>query len=114
MKKNNLIIKAVEVIVKVLIVLLLLGFGYFVLHLVFNEKNPIIGNISYAIKHPECYSTGGKWITFPSTCTDTCSDYIYEKNNPYFLCGQALTPGCDCGPNECWDRKENGCVDNPK
>lgn len=53
-----------------------------------------------------CYASGGEWKLFSNTCVDSCS--AVGSNG---MCGQAMTEGCDCGPNQCWDGER--CVDNP-
>ncbi|MBU0647676.1 hypothetical protein KJ855_00675 [Patescibacteria group bacterium] len=52
----------------------------------------------------QCYIVGGNWRVFSNTCVDACTS---EK---YPVCGMAITAGCDCGPDKCW----NGymCVKN--
>lgn len=46
------------------------------------------------LEHPECYSSGGKWATFPTGCVDRCGAQI---------CTEAFTEGCDCGADKCWN-----------
>ena len=46
------------------------------------------------ILHPKCIIGGGKWKTLPDTCVDKCNADG---------CGEAITPGCDCGSNKCWN-----------
>lgn len=43
-----------------------------------------------------CVKAGGDWELFNTTCVDDCG--MLERP-----CGQALTWGCDCGPDACWD-----------
>lgn len=43
----------------------------------------------------ECQRTNGEWFTFSSTCQDECS---FEAAA---MCGQAVTQGCECGPDRC-------------
>ncbi|MFW6173563.1 MAG: hypothetical protein ACOC5T_07455 [Elusimicrobiota bacterium] len=47
----------------------------------------------------ECARVGGEWKTFPNTCVDSCE---YRRGEVQF-CGQALTEGCECGTNKCWN-----------
>ena len=49
-----------------------------------------------------CQAGGGTWTSFPNTCVDACGA------GPN--CGAAITDGCDCGPNACWDGTT--CVDS--
>lgn len=54
--------------------------------------------------------SGGRWRMFPTTCTDRCGA---RRDAP---CGQALTPGCDCGDDRCFASDPKGpratCVDD--
>jgi hypothetical protein len=54
----------------------------------------------------ECARVGGQYTDLPSTCVDQCS---YEATR---VCGEAITKGCDCGPDRCWNR--GTCIQNPK
>ncbi len=54
----------------------------------------------------ECILLGGTWREFSNGCVDSCS---YERNEEVF-CSQAITEGCDCGIDMCWNGKE--CVSN--
>ncbi len=55
----------------------------------------------------ECRQGGGEWRQFPNGCVDSCN----YAANPGVMCTQALTYGCDCGPDQCWSG--DICVDNP-
>lgn len=52
--------------------------------------------------HFDCYSGGGKWRGLPTTGVDYC----WTKGAG----GEAITAGCDCGNDKCWDG--NRCVPN--
>ncbi len=47
-----------------------------------------------------CADAGGEWTQFPNTCVDLCE---YERNPGEIICGQALTMGCECGADSCWN-----------
>lgn len=51
-----------------------------------------------------CNAGGGIWREFPTTCRDECGISVKNMN-----CGDAMTWGCDCGANACWNGTE--CVD---
>jgi hypothetical protein len=56
-----------------------------------------------------CINGGGTWREdFSNTCVDTCE---YARN-PDMLCGQAITAGCDCGSNKCWNVEKLICESN--
>ena len=46
-----------------------------------------------------CQAAGAAYEEFPNGCRDTCE---YARN-PGLMCTQALTSGCDCGPDQCWN-----------
>lgn len=48
----------------------------------------------------QCENSEGKWREFGNTCGDVCGTVT--------TCGQALTYGCDCGSELCWDG--NSCI----
>jgi hypothetical protein len=50
-----------------------------------------------------------EWRQFPNTCVDSCA----YAADPGLLCGQAITWGCDCGPNGCWSFDVKQCQPNP-
>ncbi|MFW5877270.1 MAG: hypothetical protein ACOCXM_11080 [Myxococcota bacterium] len=52
-----------------------------------------------------CDRAGGKWRQFPNTCVDSCRRV---RSAEPVLCGMAMTMGCDCGSDRCWDGA--GCV----
>jgi len=45
-----------------------------------------------------CANSAGEWKTLTNTCADFCYFERYGE-----LCGEALTDGCDCGPDMCWN-----------
>lgn len=53
-----------------------------------------------ATEEEMCKVKGGKWREFPNTCVDNCKSARQGKNA---ICGQAFTPGCDCGDYMCWN-----------
>ncbi|MBI1972516.1 hypothetical protein HYS50_00750 [Candidatus Woesearchaeota archaeon] len=55
-----------------------------------------------------CAQAGGVWKEFPNGCVDSC-ELARIKN---IACLQALTDGCDCGPNQCWNFAKNRCEPN--
>lgn len=57
-------------------------------------------------KQQQCREEGGEWRQFPNGCVDSCN---YARN-PDVICTQALTMGCDCGPEQCWNGA--ACVPN--
>lgn len=54
-----------------------------------------------------CESSEGEWRTFNNGCVDSCA---LERNPELILCTQALTDGCDCGIDKCWNGES--CEDN--
>ncbi len=54
-----------------------------------------------------CEKNSGKWMEFPNGCVDSCGSKIDKKS----LCTQALTFGCKCGENKCWDNQKKSCLD---
>lgn len=55
----------------------------------------------------KCEQAGAEYRQFPNTCVDNCA---YIRNKGSMFCGQALTMGCDCGPDRCWNGE--GCEAN--
>jgi hypothetical protein len=51
-----------------------------------------------------CQALKGVWREFGNGCVDRCK----AKMNPMMLCSMAITYGCDCGKDRCWDGKQ--CV----
>ena len=47
----------------------------------------------------ECARVNGEWVEFPDTCVDSCEKIRAEG----LMCGQAMTMGCECGPDKCWN-----------
>lgn len=54
-----------------------------------------------------CAQAGGEWKEFSNGCVDSC-DYIRNVDNTE--CTAALTYGCDCGEDQCWNG--SSCEDN--
>ena len=46
-----------------------------------------------------CDAAGAMWQMFRNGCVDHCSSQRGEKE----ICTQALTQGCECGENKCWN-----------
>ncbi|RLE39184.1 hypothetical protein DRJ17_01520 [Candidatus Woesearchaeota archaeon] len=57
----------------------------------------------------ECKIKGGTWREFSNACVDSCE----LVTDPNLLCAQVITPGCDCGPDKCWDDDTETCIPNP-
>ncbi|MBI5803663.1 hypothetical protein HY450_00295 [Candidatus Pacearchaeota archaeon] len=49
-----------------------------------------------------CLSSGGSWRQF----TNSCVDYCPLTENEEVVCAQAITEGCDCGEDMCWNGEE--------
>ena len=56
-------------------------------------------NVFTIMKSPECFLGGGTWRLHSSTCVDSCA---WERGE-VVACALAITWGCDCGPNKCWN-----------
>lgn len=46
-----------------------------------------------------CEEEGGQWRLFNNGCVDSCD----AARNDDIMCTQAMTYGCDCGDDMCWD-----------
>lgn len=57
----------------------------------------------------KCVKSGGLRAEFPNTCVDSCN---LARNPGVISCGLALTYGCDCGSNECWNFESGKCEGN--
>ena len=66
----------------------------------FSQKTPPEQTIEY------CEAHGATYSSFTNTCRDSCD---FARNNSA-VCVQALTTGCDCGFDKCWDGFE--CIQN--
>lgn len=53
-----------------------------------------------------CENQGGEWILFNNGCVDSCQ---YNRNKSDVMCTQALTMGCNCGKDKCWNQEEKVC-----
>ena len=49
------------------------------------------------------------WRVFGNGCVDSCAK---ARSRERMRCSMAMTAGCDCGPDRCWDDAANSCVDN--
>jgi len=47
-----------------------------------------------------CKSAGGEWKEFSNTCVDSCE---YRRAEESMMCGMAMTYGCECGEDKCWN-----------
>ena len=52
-----------------------------------------------------CEDAWGDWKQFQNTCVNSCA----YRRGEVEVCGQALTMGCECGSNMCWNG--NTCVE---
>jgi len=48
----------------------------------------------------ECKLEGGEIKRFGNTCVDSCSS---QESENVIVCGDAITWGCDCGEDKCWN-----------
>lgn len=64
------------------------------------HENPGACELTY--EEETCVNAGGDWKLFTNTCVDRCGAGD--------VCGDAMTMGCDCGPDACWNGK--ACVGN--
>jgi len=58
-----------------------------------------------------CENQGGEWKQFNNGCMDSCE---YRRNPTNVMCTQALTFGCECGPDRCWNAGEKVCEEVEK
>ncbi len=63
----------------------------YLIDVIFNKMRT---NIDLTIEEA-CETAGGEWIEFTDACVDNC----YTQD----ACAQALTYGCDCGEDMCWN-----------
>lgn len=66
----------------------------------------IINQTGNDIKEALCKQNGGTWQQFSNGCADNCSSKIAK----FSMCTTALTYGCKCGDNKCWDSMGNKCM----
>ena len=60
-----------------------------------------------AVTTAQCTSAGGTWkADFPNGCANSCS---YIRNQSSTHCTAAITAGCLCPSQQCWDSSQ-GCV----
>ena len=72
----------------------------------------VINNSEGKLGNPaeeKCSEGGGVWREFSNGCVDSCE---LERNPEIISCTQALTFGCDCGFDECWDFENENCEEN--
>lgn len=50
----------------------------------------------------ECANVNGMWKMFSDGCVDSC--FKARSKEPVF-CTLAITDGCDCGADRCWNGK---------
>ncbi|MBI4895538.1 MAG: hypothetical protein HY831_03520 [Candidatus Aenigmarchaeota archaeon] len=63
------------------------------------SNNSTIHNYSEQTKDL-CEAGGAKWKLFNSGCHDEC--YVKRATKPV-ACNMALSYGCDCPENQCWN-----------
>ena len=85
------------IIVYVLIIAILLFSGALYYYRTQNDEDIISSN-----EELECMGVGGEWKTFTNGCVDSC---LKERSEEPVFCTQALTDGCDCGSDRCWNGK---------
>lgn len=56
-----------------------------------------------------CSNADGTWTTFNNGCADSCA---YARTPEEIACTQAITDGCDCGEDKCWNGKS--CEENER
>ena len=57
-----------------------------------------------------CEKQNGAWQQFANGCVDSCSSKITKMS----MCTMALTFGCKCGENKCWDGTTSSCIETEK
>jgi len=65
------------------------------------------GRNSWDDPSTKCFRADGEWKEFSNGCVDSCD---LARNPETILCTAALTDGCDCGPDRCWNGQS--CEDN--
>lgn len=61
-------------------------------------------NSDFYQNQKNCVNQGGAWRQFSNNCAGNC----FSKLEKFSICGQALTFGCDCGSDYCWNKDK--CV----
>lgn len=56
-----------------------------------------------------CNKSGGTWYYFGDGCVDSCEK---ARASEPITCTAALTWGCECGPDKCWNSTTNKCEPN--
>lgn len=71
----------------------------------------LVGFMGFALADEEsdCQDSGGTWEQFTNGCVDSC-ELARESSDDPIACTQAITMGCDCGEDECWNGE--ACEDN--
>ncbi|MCE3254930.1 MAG: hypothetical protein K0R25_424 [Rickettsiaceae bacterium] len=57
-----------------------------------------------------CQKQSGTWQEFKNGCVDSCSSKISKSA----ICTMAVTWGCKCSQNKCWDEAQNSCIEIEK
>jgi hypothetical protein len=66
-----------------------------------NEEIPVTKNPDILDNSElECSRVGGTWEFFGNGCVDSC---FKERSEEPPICTDAMTYGCDCGPDRCWN-----------
>ncbi len=60
----------------------------------------VSGCVEASEEQIKCGAAGGEWKEFPNTCVDSCD---YRRAEQETMCGMAMTYGCECGPDMCWN-----------
>ncbi|MDD5178501.1 MAG: excalibur calcium-binding domain-containing protein [Candidatus Nanoarchaeia archaeon] len=66
------------------------------------EKCPNDGEIDQTPElssEERCINAGGEWLYFSSGCADSCGSQRRED----VVCTTAMTWGCECGGDKCWN-----------
>tara|TARA_Y100000034_G_scaffold56632_1_gene69287 strand:- start:262 stop:534 length:273 start_codon:yes stop_codon:yes gene_type:complete len=57
-----------------------------------------------------CENSGAEWTSFNSGCHDECFLERFDPKKakkegkiPIYVCTLALSTGCECGPDKCWN-----------
>ncbi|MBI4410960.1 MAG: hypothetical protein HY541_00550 [Deltaproteobacteria bacterium] len=71
--------------------------------------NPTTGgeDADTADEEQTCVDAGGEWIEFSDGCVDSCESQRGED----VPCTAALTMGCECGEDRCWNDETLECED---
>ena len=58
----------------------------------------------------KCAISNGEWIRFRDSCVDSCEKARLSYNPS--ACGAAITWGCECGSDRCWNSSTESCEPN--